>query len=126
MTAPRLINAQVSKYQRDRIHRSRHLRGDVFTLSANLKGALSSGVTVSSVVWRVDNPAAIIFGAASKGSQTVSVVCTAGWGDGACVKAVVTASDGTVWVQGFDIMVYDSPWFSGETGPVQGSYSVSA
>lgn len=123
---PRAITAQVSAYQRDRVHRSNFVRGDKFTLTANLKNILASGATISSVVWRVTNPQAIIMASPAISGATVTVSCTAGTGGGATVKAIATASNGAVITQLFNIRVTSSPWFQGETAPAQGAYSVSA
>jgi len=126
MTTPRISTAYVSKYQRTRIHGGSFLRGDQLTLTANLNGALDSGVTITAVTWRVTQPMSIILGTPDFNNRTATVGITAGWGQGSGVKCVITASDGSVWNQLWAIRVYDAPWFQGETAPTQGAYSVSA
>jgi hypothetical protein len=126
VTAPRLINAQVSRYQRTRVHRGRFVRGEKFSLAANLNAALADGATVSSVIWRTDNPNSVIFGAGTKNSRDVSVLVTAGIGCGATVKMQATASDGKIINQMYVIGVDDLPWYQNETAPAMGAYSVSA
>lgn len=122
---PRVTTAYVSRFQRTRVHRSRVTRGDVFTLTADVNGALDPEASVASVVWRVDNPAAVILGSAAKDDRAVSVECTAGYGF-AQVKAEVTASDGDVVTQLFEIGVQDAPTFQGESSPAAGAYTASA
>lgn len=122
---PRVTTAYISRFQRSRVHRSRHVRGDAFTLTADANGALESGATVASVVFRVDNPGAVIFGSASIDDRSASVECTAGVGF-AQVKAEITSSDGDVVTQLFEISVQDAPYFAGESAPTAGATSASA
>jgi hypothetical protein len=126
MTAPRIINAQVSNSQRGRVHSSRFVRGENFALAANLNGALASGATVSSVIWRTNNPNSIIFGSGTRNTRDVSVLVTAGIGGGGIVKMQATASDGRVFNQVYRVGIQAEPWFQSETAPAAGVYSVSA
>lgn len=122
---PRVWTAYVSRFQRARVHVSWLNRGDVFTLEANANAALDSDASIASVVWRVDNPSAVIFGAAAKTARGTTVECTAGAGV-AMVKCEITADDGAVFTQLYRIGVYATPYFSGETAPAAGPGSVTA
>lgn len=122
----RVNTAYVSRFQRNRVHRSQRQRGDVFALAVDVNGALAAGATIDSIVFRVDNPSAIILGDVTKNARTASVECTAGSGGCAIVKAIVTGDDDTVFTQLFHLGVQDAPYFDGETVPSAGATSASA
>lgn len=122
----RISTATVSKYQRDRIHASHVLRGEKFTLSANLAGAVDPAATISAVTWRVNKPQSIILGTATRSAKSTAVTTTAGYGSGAVLKCQCTLSDGSVIEQLFRVRVSDQPYFFDETMPVTGPSSVSA
>ena len=126
MTAPRCIEAIVSKYQRTRVWRGEFVRGESFQLGINLNGALAPDETIDTITFRVLNPNSIILGAVTLDDRTASATCTAGVACGSTVKAIATATDGTVWTQTFVILVNDLPWFQNETPPTIGPYNVSA
>lgn len=123
---PRITTAFVSKYQRTRVHRSEFSRSEKFSLVANLAGCLASAATISTAVWQVTETSSIILGAGSKTATTCTVSVTAGIGYGGVVKLTVTASDGAIFVQLYDITVLDSPWYSGDVAAAAGSASVTA
>jgi hypothetical protein len=122
---PRNVEAKVSRFQRTRIHGARFTRGDVFTLSADFNGAFAAGVTLSSIVWRVTNPQAVILGAAAISGRSATVHATAGIGCSAA-KCIATGSDGAVFTQLFHITAQDAPYFDGETVPAAGATSATA
>lgn len=122
---PRNTTAQVSRFQRTRIHGARYVRGDVFTLSANFNGAFAAGVTLASIVWRVSNPNAVILDDADIDGRTATVAATAGVGC-TTAKCTATGSDGAVFNQLFHITVLDAPYFDGETVPAAGPASATA
>lgn len=121
----RCRTAYVSRFQRTRIHRSSCVRGDAFALEVNANGALADNAEIDSIVFRIDNPSALILGAVTKGARTASVAVVAGAGC-ARVKAEITADDGAVFTQLFHVGVQSAPYFQGETAPAAGPASVSA
>lgn len=121
----RVNTAYVSAYQRARVHQARYVRGEVFTLEVNANAVLAADAAIESVVFRVDNPGAVIFGAASKTDRTASVRCTAGAGF-AQVKAELTADDGQIVTQLFEIGAHDAPYFQDETAPAAGATTATA
>lgn len=123
---PRSITATASQYQRNRIWSGEFVRGESFQLGLNLGGVLASGVTISSIVWRVLATSSVILGAGTTSARSATVTCTAGIGPGGVVKAVATASDGKVWSQLYRVTVEDAPWFTGEVAPAAGSATVTA
>ncbi len=126
MSQPRAIQARVSKYQRNRLWSGNFVRGEAFSLSANFAGVLDTGVTIDSVIWRVNETQSVIFGNASISGPIASVQVTAGWGCGGAVKCQIIASDGSTWNQVFLVNVQTVPWYSGEQSPVQGPQTASA
>ena len=122
----RAVTAYASQYQRARTHATDFVRGEVFTLNYDLSGVVAAAVTLSSVTWRVQATASIIFGAASISGKVASVICTAGYGPGSYVKCVVTDSAGKKHAQLYEIGVEASPWFDGEPAITSGASSASA
>lgn len=119
----RSVTAFVSAHQRTRCHVSSFVRGDLFTLGANFTACLDDA-TVSSVVWRVNNPCSVIFGSGDIDGGLATVTATAGVGN-CVIKALATLSDGRKFTQLFEVTVADGPWFDGETAPSQGASSVT-
>lgn len=124
MSQPRAICAYVSKYQRSRVWRGQFVRGEVFSLGISLNGALADNETIDTITWRVQNPAAIILGAATVDARSASVVCTCGFGGGSVVKVIATSTDGAIFTQLFVIYSASQPFFQGEVAPAMGPYSV--
>jgi hypothetical protein len=108
----RAITAYASAYQRTRSHATGFVRGEVFSLSFNVN-ALIGEAAIDSVSWQTTNSASVSLGAESDTGNVASVVCTVGYGPGACVKCTVTADDGRAFVQVFEIDVDSGPSFSG-------------
>lgn len=123
---PRVFTAYVSRFQRTRVHRARYIRGEAFTLAVNCNASLAPGAEIASIDWQVQNPNVAILGTASKTARSGTVECTTGTGGGTVVKATITADDGAVLTQLFEIGVSGQPWFNGDTTPAAGPYTVSA
>lgn len=123
---PRISTATVSKYQRDRIHASHVMRGEKFTLSTNLAGAVDPNATITAVTWRVNNPQSLILASATRAAKSTTLTTTAGYGTGATIKCQCSLSDGSIVEQLFRVRVTDYPYFMGETLPVTGPFSVTA
>jgi hypothetical protein len=120
----RVTRAYVSAYQRDRIHRSRLVRGEKRCLVANFNGAIPASRSIVSATWRVQQGQAMFMESAKAAARESSVVITAGLGHEAAVKCQVTLDNGEVYNQLFVVTVQDSPWFQGETTPALGPYEL--
>jgi hypothetical protein len=107
------------------VHRQSRIRGEQWTLGVDWNGTLAEGATIDSGIFRVMNPAVVIFGAATKNARDCSIICTAGYGEGTVIKCQITDSTGAVWNQIFTVGVSGLPWFLGETAQPQGAYSVN-
>lgn len=122
----RATRAYVSGYQRDRIHRSRLVRGEKRCLVANFNGAIPPARTIASVVWRTNQYQSIYMENARIDGREVTVNITAQTGSHAWVKCQVTLDNGEVYNQLFAVEVRNAPWFSGETSPEIGPQSLTA
>lgn len=116
----RVTRAYVSGYQRDRIHRSRLVRGEKRCLVANFNGAIPPARSIVSVTWRTNQGQGIYMQDARIDGREVTVNITAQTGSEAAVKCEVTLDNGEVYNQLFAISVRQSPWFSGEASPPTG------
>jgi hypothetical protein len=113
----RVTRAYVSAYQRDRVHRSRVVRGEKRCLVANFNGAIPAARSIVSATWRVQQGQTVFMESAKVATRESSVVITAGFGHEAAVKCQVTLDNGEVYNQLFVVSVQDSPWFQGEVTP---------
>jgi len=112
----RATRAFVSGYQRDRVHRSRLLRGERRCLVANFNGAIPPARTISRVIWRCDQNQAVYMENArvAANGREVAVDITAQIGCGARVKCLATLDNGEVYTQLFIVRVVPAPYFMGE------------
>jgi hypothetical protein len=112
----RVTRAYVSGYQRDRIHRSRLLRGERRCLVANFNGAIPRCRTIARVIWRCDQNQAVYMENARivREGREVAVDITAQIGWGARVKCEAVLDNGEVYTQLFVIRVVSPPYFMGE------------
>lgn len=115
----RVTRAYVSGYQRDRVHRSRLVRGERRCLVANFNGAIPPERTIASATWRCDQNQAIYMDNARITGRETAVDITAQIGAGGRVKCEVTLDNGEIYNQLFVVRVMSAPWFVGE----QTSYS---
>lgn len=119
--------AYVSGYQRDRIHRSRLVRGEDRPLVANFNGAIGPDRTIVSAIWRCDQPYAVAMADARivDDGRSTAVDITAQYGSLARIKCQVTLDNGEVYNQLFVVRVQNAPWFRGETAPASGPYDLT-
>jgi hypothetical protein len=112
----RVTRAYVSGYQRDRIHRSRLVRGEKRCLVANFNGAIPASRAIVSATWRCDQNQAVFMANAriTDAGRCAAVDITAQIGAGGRVKCQVTLDNGEVYNQLFYVRVFTSPWFMGE------------
>lgn len=112
----RVTRAYVSGYQRDRIHRSRLVRGERRCLVANFNGAIPRCRTIARVIWRCDQNQAVYMENARivREGREVAVDITAQIGWGARVKCEAVLDNGEVYTQLFVIRVVSPPYFMGE------------
>lgn len=112
----RVTRAYVSGYQRDRIHRSRLVRGERRCLVANFNGAIPPARTIATATWRCDQNQAIYMDNAriTDDGRVAAVDITAQIGAGARVKCEVSLDNGEVYTQLFVIRVVSPPYFMGE------------
>lgn len=112
----RVTRAYVSGYQRDRIHRSRLVRGERRCLVANFNGAIPPARTIARVIWRCDQNQAVYMENARivRDGREVAVDITAQIGWGARVKCEAVLDNGEVYTQLFVIRVVSPPYFMGE------------
>lgn len=122
----RVTRAYVSGYQRDRIHRSRLVRGEKRCLVANFNGAIPPARTIASVTWRTNQYQAVFMANARIVGREVAVDITAQIGGPAWVKCEATLDNGEVYNQLFTIEVRHAPWFAGETNPASGPSVLTA
>jgi hypothetical protein len=108
---PRAVTAYASAYQRNRSHRTHLVRGEVTSLSLDVNAVIGDA-TISATTWQSSNSTSVALGAESESGDVASVVITAGYGPGAQVKCTLTASDGKVFVQVFDVYVDSGPSFA--------------
>lgn len=117
----------VTAYSLDRVQPIRVRRMAKRCLVADFNGALPTGRTISSVVWRCTSPWATVLSnaAVDAGLRIVSVDChfaNAGCGG---VKATVTLDNGDLYTANFEATVTDTSWYD-EAAVAAGPYSVSA
>lgn len=112
----RATRAYVSGYQRDRVHRSRLVRGERRCLVANFNGAIPPSRTIATATWRCDQNQAIRMDNAriTDAGRVATVDITAQIGAGSRVKCEVTLDNGEIYNQLFVVRVISSPWFVGE------------
>lgn len=113
----RVTRAYVSGYQRDRVHRSRLVRGEKRCLFANFNGAIPASRVIVSATWRCDQNQAVFMANAriTDAGRCAAVDITAQIGAGGRVKCQVTLDNGEVYNQLFYVRVFTSPWFFGES-----------
>jgi hypothetical protein len=107
----RSLTAYASANQRSRTHVTYVVRGEVFSLSFNVNASIGAA-TISTTTWQSTNTSSVTLGAESESGDVASVLCTAGYGPGAKVKCTLTASDGKVFVQVFEVFVDSGPSFA--------------
>lgn len=107
---PRAVTAYASAHQRTRTHACRFVRGEVFSLSLDVNAVIGAA-TISTTTWQTTNSASVALGAESESGNVASVVCTVGYGPGAKIKCTLTASDGRVFVQVYEVSVDSGPSF---------------
>lgn len=116
----RATTAYVSGYQRDRVHRSRLVRGERRELVANFNGVIPEGRIIASATWRTNQAyAANLSGARIDGRQVFATL-TAQQGTRAHIKCEVTLDSGDVYNQVFIVSIKTGPWFNGEQSPPAG------
>lgn len=125
----RVTRAYVSGYQRDRVHRSRLVRGERRCLVANFNGAIPPARTIASATWRCDQNQAVYMAnpRITDAGRVAEVDITAQIGWGARVKCEAVLDNGEVYTQRFVIRVVSAPYFMGEpTWYAQGPTELTA
>jgi hypothetical protein len=116
----RVTRAYVSGYQRDRVHASRLVRGEIRCLVANFNGAIPSARSIASVTWRCEQTYTVAMANARITGREVAVDITAQLQGCAWVKCVATLDNGEAYTQMFRLAVCAAPWFDGEQSPSAG------
>lgn len=127
-----VTRAQVSAYQRGRVHHSRLVRGEIRCLVANFNGAIDPARTIQSVTWRCEQPYYVgmanarIPNSGQFPGREAAVDITAqlqGW---AWLKCEATLDNGELYTQVFTVLVMATPYFYGEAIPTLGPYTLTA
>lgn len=127
-----VTRANVSAYQRARIHHSRLVRGEKRCLIANFNGAFDPTRTIQSVTWRCEQPYYIgmanarIPNSGQFPGREAAVDITAQLQGYAWIKCEATLDNGELYTQLFTVAVVNTPYFYGETLPTLGAYTLTA
>ena len=122
----RVTRCYVSGYQRTRIHESRLVRGEKRCLVANFNGAFDLARTITSVIWRCEQPYAAVMSNARVFPREVAVDVTAQLPGCSLIKCLATLDNGEVYTQLFRVLVMDAAWFDIDPGATAGPLSLTS
>lgn len=127
-----VTRANVSAYQRGRVHHSRLVRGEKRCLVANFNGAVDPARTITGVTWRCEQPYYVgmanarIIASGKFAYREAAVDITAQLQGYAWLKCEATLDNGELYTQVFTVLVMATPYFYGEAIPTLGPYTLTA
>lgn len=113
----RVTRAYVSAYQRNRVHRSDLVRGEVRCLAAEFRGAINPNRVIASVDWWCQQPYCIFMSNPRIAGTECAVTINAQAASWCYIKVVATLDNGEQYTQLFYLSVRSPPYFVGENFP---------
>lgn len=116
----RASTANVSAYDRTRVHDVRLMMGEKRCLVANFNGAISAARTITSVKWRCDFGyiAQMANARIQSNSRSTAVDITANWMGDSIIRCEATLDNGETYIQSFHVEVNGDPIFLAATSGV--------
>jgi hypothetical protein len=116
----RASTANVSAYDRARVHEVRLMVGEKRCLVANFNGAISAARTITSVKWRCDFGyiAQMANARIQSNNRSTAVDITANWMGDSIIRCEATLDNGEIYIQSFHVEVNGDPIFLAATSGV--------
>lgn len=116
----RASNANVSAYDRTRVHDVRLMMGEKRCLVANFNGAISAARTITSIKWRCDFGyiAQMANARIQSNNRSAAVDITANWMGDSIIRCEATLDNGEIYIQSFHVEVNGDPIFLAATSGV--------